>query len=54
MILIGLVMGVLAHVYLGTLANPGTISSLFTGQVDEQWARHHHEKWYKQVSKKGK
>ena len=54
MILIGLVMGVLAHVYLGTLANPGTISSLLTGQVDEQWARHHHEKWYKQMSKKGR
>mgnify|MGYP001561431922 FL=1 len=54
MILIGLVMGVLAHVYLGTLANPGTISSLFTGQVDEQWARHHHEKWFKQMIKKGK
>ena len=53
MILIGLVMGVLVHAYLGTIANPGTISSLLTGQVDEQWARHHHEKWYKAV-KKGK
>ena len=33
------------HVYLGTLAYPGTARSMIDGKVTERWARHHHPAW---------
>lgn len=33
---------ILAHAYLGTFANPGTIGSVFNGQVARTWLEHHH------------
>jgi len=37
-----MVLAVLAHLYLGTLANPGTLRSMFEGRVTRSWLRHHH------------
>ena len=33
---------ILAHAYLGTFANPGTIASVFNGKVERTWLEHHH------------
>ncbi len=42
-----LIAGVLAHAYLGTVANPGTWRVLVDGSVTREWAQHHHPNWYK-------
>jgi formate dehydrogenase gamma subunit len=49
--LFGFVMiaGVLAHAYLGTIANPGTWRVLVDGSVTKEWARHHHPNWYRRI-----
>lgn len=41
-----LIAGVLAHAYLGTVANPGTWRVLVDGSVTREWAEHHHPNWY--------
>jgi formate dehydrogenase subunit gamma len=49
--LFGFVMiaGVLAHAYLGTVANPGTWRVLVDGHVTREWAEHHHPNWYRKL-----
>ncbi|MGO0122286.1 formate dehydrogenase subunit gamma [Desulfothermobacter acidiphilus] len=41
-----LILAVIGHAYLGTLANPGTWRLLVTGKVSPEWARAHHPLWY--------
>jgi formate dehydrogenase subunit gamma len=41
------------HIYIGTLGMEGALSAMKTGQVDEAWAKEHHEHWYDDV-KSGK
>ena len=36
---------ILVHLYLGTIANPGTAGAAFLGKVSETWALHHHPNW---------
>lgn len=40
------------HIYLGTLANPHSLNSLFGGTVSALWAREHHSEWAKQQEPK--
>jgi len=49
--LVGFLMiaGVLAHAYLGTIANPGTWRVLVDGYVTREWAQHHHPLWYQEI-----
>jgi len=47
-----LIAGVLAHAYLGTVANPGTWRVLVDGTVTREWARHHHPNWYRALVEK--
>ena len=47
-----LIAGVLAHAYLGTVANPGTWRVLVDGRVTVEWAKHHHPQWYKKMMEK--
>ncbi|HDS01589.1 MAG TPA: formate dehydrogenase subunit gamma [candidate division Zixibacteria bacterium] len=49
-----LIAGVLAHAYLGTIANPGTWRVLVDGYVTKTWAKHHHPNWYQEVVKSKK
>jgi len=42
---------VIAHAYLGTIANPGTWRVLVDGKVSRPWAKKHHSEWYKEYSK---
>ncbi len=44
-----LIAGVLAHAYLGTIANPGTWRVLVDGYVTKAWAKHHHPQWFKKI-----
>jgi formate dehydrogenase gamma subunit len=48
-----LIPGVLAHAYLGTVANPGTWRVLVDGSVTREWARHHHPNWYQSLIEEG-
>ncbi|MFZ0035281.1 MAG: formate dehydrogenase subunit gamma [Sedimentisphaerales bacterium] len=45
-----LVMTVIAHFYLGTLANPGTWLVIISGYVSSRWAKLHHPIWWKHIS----
>jgi formate dehydrogenase gamma subunit len=40
---------VIAHAYLGTIANPGTWRALIDGKVGRKWAKKHHSEWYKEI-----
>ena len=40
------------HLYLGSIANPGTLTSIFSGRVTPTWARHHHPNWAEKVVEK--
>ena len=35
-----------AHIYLGTIGMAGAYQAMRSGQVDEAWAKEHHELWY--------
>jgi formate dehydrogenase subunit gamma len=43
----------LGHIYMGTIGVEGSYRAMRDGQVDETWAREHHEIWYNEV-KSGK
>jgi formate dehydrogenase subunit gamma len=40
----------LVHIYLGTLGVKGAYAAMRWGYVDEEWAKHHHERWYADVA----
>jgi len=42
----------LGHIYLGTWGTEGTLSSMVDGTVDENWARMHHDAWFKDMKDK--
>lgn len=42
------VASVIAHAYLGTIANPGTWRILVDGKVSEAWIKKHHSVWYRE------
>jgi formate dehydrogenase subunit gamma len=37
------------HIYLGTIGVEGTLDSMTTGYVDENWAKSHHDLWYEEM-----
>jgi len=37
------------HIYLGTIGLEGSYQAMRTGQVDETWAKEHHQYWYDEV-----
>ncbi len=41
---------IIFHIYLGTVAEPGTFRSMTRGTVTRKWARLHHPGWYRQVT----
>ena len=46
------VMAAIVHLYLGTVANPGTFGAMLLGRVTPQWAKNHHPIWWDQIDKK--
>ncbi len=43
----------LGHMYVGTVGMEGSYDGMKTGYVDENWAKEHHELWYKDVKAGG-
>ncbi len=43
----------LGHIYMGTIGMDGAYKAMRTGEVDETWAKEHHELWYDDI-KSGK
>ncbi len=48
------VAAIIAHAYLGTIANPGTWRAMIDGKVSKLWAQKHHSEWYKEIAKEQK
>jgi formate dehydrogenase subunit gamma len=42
---LGLVVVIIAHIYIGTLGMQGAFSAMGSGQVDVNWAKEHHSLW---------
>ncbi len=42
-------MGIIVHIYLASIGNPGTIQGMLWGKVQVVWAKKHAIKWYKEV-----
>src|SRR5262249_18147964 len=36
---------ILAHIYIGTLGMEGAFEAMWTGEVDYNWAKEHHDLW---------
>lgn len=47
-----LIVGALGHIYIGTLGMEGALDSMLIGEVDENWAKEHHDLWYEEVTGK--
>jgi formate dehydrogenase subunit gamma len=45
---------IIGHIYIGTLGMEGAFDAMATGQVDENWAKEHHSRWYETVRRGGK
>ncbi len=41
---------IIAHIYLGSVGMEGALDSMTSGEVDVQWAKEHHDKWYEEIS----
>jgi formate dehydrogenase subunit gamma len=39
----------MGHIFIGTVGTPGAYQAMREGTVDEEWARAHHELWYREV-----
>ncbi len=44
------VLAVIAHIYLGTAAEPGTFRAMTRGTVSKRWAKFHHPGWFREVT----
>ena len=43
---------ILAHIYIGSLGMEGAFDAMGTGEVDENWAKDHHRRWYEEQLRK--
>jgi formate dehydrogenase subunit gamma len=41
--------GSFGHIYIGTVGTEGSLESMTTGYVDENWAKAHHDRWYGEI-----
>lgn len=48
MLFIALILG---HIYIGTLGMEGAFEAMWTGEVDYNWAKEHHDLWLEQLTK---
>lgn len=40
---------IIAHIYIGTIGMEGAIDAMWSGRVEENWAREHHNLWFKEL-----
>lgn len=50
---IGLIVLMIAHIYIGSLGMVGAFDAMGTGMVDENWATEHHSLWVDEVKQGG-
>lgn len=41
---------IIAHIYIGTVGMEGAIDAMWSGRVEENWAREHHSLWFQELS----
>ena len=41
---------ILAHIYIGTIGMEGAIHAMWSGNVEENWAKEHHSLWYSEIN----
>ncbi len=46
-VLIAIIIG---HIYIGTVGMEGAFDAMGSGEVDENWAREHHSRWYEEAT----
>ncbi len=46
-----LIVGALAHIYIGTIGTEGALEGMITGKVDKTWAKQHHDLWLETLEK---
>jgi formate dehydrogenase subunit gamma len=44
---------ILGHIYIGTLGMEGAFEAMWTGEVDYNWAKEHHDLWLGEHAKRG-
>ena len=44
----------IGHAYIGTVGMQDAIAAMWSGRVDLNWAREHHELWLDELARKGK
>ncbi|MGC9462012.1 formate dehydrogenase subunit gamma [Vibrio genomosp. F10] len=44
-----LICGFVFHIYIGLFGMEGALEAMVTGEVDETWAKEHHDLWYEDV-----
>jgi formate dehydrogenase subunit gamma len=49
---IGMICFAIGHIYIGSIGMEGSIDSMLRGEVDENWAKEHHDLWYEEVTGK--
>lgn len=47
---LGLMVLIVGHIYIGTIGMEGAFDAMGTGEVDENWAKEHHDLWYAEVA----
>ncbi len=47
-----LITGALGHIYIGTVGTEGALEGMVSGEVDEAWAKQHHDIWLAQEQEK--
>jgi formate dehydrogenase subunit gamma len=41
---------IIGHIYIGTVGMEGAFDAMGSGEVDENWAREHHSRWYEEAT----
>ncbi|OAJ94422.1 formate dehydrogenase subunit gamma [Vibrio bivalvicida] len=47
-----LICGFVFHIYIGLFGMEGALEGMVTGEVDETWAKEHHDLWYQEMMEK--
>lgn len=50
---LALIAVIIGHIYIGTLGMEGAFDAMYSGRVDENWAREHHDLWVAETLEDG-
>ena len=51
---LGLMIMIIAHIYIGSVGMEGALDAMNSGEVDKNWAKEHHGLWAKEVEEESK